>query len=98
MWRSLFEDLANQVLPEIISAKFHQCVIQAVVQVALQLSRRHHLKTIALSGGVFQNKLLLEGISKKLKKHQLSVISPQLLPMNDAGLSAGQAAIALCRQ
>ena len=98
MWCSLFEDLANKVLPQIISAKFHQCVIQAVAQVALQLSHEHHIKTIALSGGVFQNKLLLEGVSEKLRTQNLNVISPQQLPMNDAGISAGQIAIALCRQ
>ena len=94
MWQALFEDLKNQTDIAIIAARFHQCVVQAVVHTALSLCAEYHLTTVVLSGGVFQNKLLLEGVSVSLRKHKLKVIIPELLPVNDAGISAGQAVVA----
>ncbi len=95
MWLALFDDIKNQTEIAIIAARFHQCVVQAVVTTALDLCSEYGLTIVALSGGVFQNKLLLEGVSTNLKKHKLKVIIPELLPMNDAGISAGQVAVAL---
>ncbi len=95
MWLALFEDLKKQTDIAVIAARFHQCVVQAIVNTALGLCTEYGLTIVALSGGVFQNKLLLEGVSTYLKKHKLKVIIPELLPMNDAGISAGQVAVAL---
>ena len=49
------------------------------------------IKTVALSGGVFQNKLLLELCEKGLKEKKLQVIRHHLIPPNDGGLCVGQA-------
>ncbi len=95
MWQALFDDIKNQTEIAIIAARFHQCVVQAIVNTALRLCAEYGLTIVALSGGVFQNKLLLEGVSTHLKKHKLKVIIPELLPMNDAGISTGQVAVAL---
>ena len=52
---------------------------------------------MVLSGGVFQNRLLLERTEKALAKRGLRVLRPRLLPPNDGGISYGQAAVAAAR-
>lgn len=100
MWSALLEDLSNGIKTSIIAARFHHCVTQAVAQMALSLCRQYNLQTIVLSGGVFQNRLLLESTSFLIREHNLRVISPIIVPMNDAGLSIGQTVIAsaLCNR
>ncbi len=98
MWSALLDELSHKVAPAIIAARFHQCVAQAVAQTAVSLCQQNALQTIALSGGVFQNTLLLERICILLREHHLNVLIPDSIPMNDAGLSIGQAVVsaALC--
>jgi hydrogenase maturation protein HypF len=100
MWSALLDDLSNKVEPAIIAARFHHCVVQAVVQTAVFLCQQNNLRTVVLCGGVFQNCLLLERTSILLREHHLNVLSPTSVPMNDAGLSIGQAVIAsaLCHK
>jgi hydrogenase maturation protein HypF len=50
-----------------------------------------------LSGGVFQNRRLLEGVATALHAGGLRVLTPEKLPPNDGGVSYGQAAIAAAR-
>ncbi len=94
LWRALLEDLGKGTAPDIIAARFHQSLAAAVAQTANQLCQSHGLRTVVLSGGVFQNRLLLERTSQLLRKHDLSVLSPALTPANDGGLSLGQAVVA----
>ena len=67
---------------------------------------RHHRKTVigisdatgvrtaALSGGVFMNRLLLDGVSSALEQEGLTVLTPHSLPLNDGCIAYGQAAVA----
>ena len=55
------------------------------------------IDTIALSGGVFQNKILTELVTLQLKEEHFNVITHRQLPANDGGLSLGQAVIAAAR-
>jgi len=98
MWSALLDELSHKVAPAIIAARFHHCVAQAVAQTAVSLCQQNDLKTVVLSGGVFQNDLLLKRTSILLREHHLNVLSPGSVPMNDAGLSIGQVvvAVALC--
>ena len=52
------------------------------------------MKRVALSGGAFQNKTLLSGVTKALTADGFDVLSHALIPANDGGLSLGQAVIA----
>lgn len=98
LWRELLADLRQGVAPKLISARFHEGLILAITEMALQLCRQQQLNTVVLSGGVFQNRILLEGVSSRLRVQGLTLLSPRLMPANDGGLSLGQAVVAAARQ
>ena len=98
LWVALLNDLASGVTAARIAARFHSGLIQTVSQTAFDLCKQQRLDTVVLSGGVFQNRIILEGVSKRLRNCSLNVMSPHLLPANDGGLSLGQAVIAAARQ
>ncbi len=95
LWSALLRDLADEVAPGMIAARFHHAVANAVVETAAHLCHRHKIDTVVLGGGVFQNRLLLQRSSLLLRQRQLQVLSPATVPANDGGLSLGQAVIAL---
>ncbi len=94
LWSALLADLHNGVEPAIVAARFHQAVARAVTETAGRLCTEHGLQRVVLSGGVFQNRLLLERVSRRLRDQGLEVLSPVSVPANDGGLSLGQAVIA----
>ncbi|RME37221.1 MAG: carbamoyltransferase HypF, partial [Deltaproteobacteria bacterium] len=77
-----------------IACRFHLSLAQAVTDVCVRLSSRTGLKTVALSGGVFQNRFLTEALSGLLASRGLEVLRHSLVPPNDGGLALGQAVIA----
>lgn len=94
LWSALLKDLSEGVDAGIIAARFHHCVAYAVAQTAQNLCEQYQLSTVILSGGVFQNRLILARIGFLLREQNLKVLSPRATPMNDGGLSVGQAVIA----
>lgn len=97
LWDALLADLAGGRTPAAIAAAFHAGFVQALHGLALDLAQRHGLATVALSGGVFQNRLLLETLSSGLERAGLRVLLQRQVPMNDGGLALGQAAVAAVR-
>lgn len=93
LWTALFADLQRGVDKGIIAARFHHTVARAVSETAASLAAAHDIETVALNGGVWQNRLLLEESSRLLREQGLQVISPCAVPANDGGLSLGQAVI-----
>ncbi len=91
MWEELLNDLLNSVSVEDISARFHQGLAIAIQRQVGILNNT--INTIVLSGGVFQNKTLLEAVKKGLEKQKLNVLIHQRIPTNDGGISLGQAVI-----
>ena len=77
-----------------MSARFHLGVAAATVDAVTAIASARGLETAVLSGGVFQNRLLLERAAAGLTDAGLCVLVPQRLPPNDGGISFGQAAIA----
>ena len=98
MWRALLTDLRDGVRPGIVAARFHRGLARAVADLGIELADEHGLRAIVLSGGVFQNRLLLEAVSSRLEAAGRQVLLPRKLPANDGGLSLGQAAIAAARR
>ena len=78
-----------------IAAKFHRTVADIILQVCSRLRDELGLTEVCLSGGVFQNVLLLREAVQLLRSANFRVFFPQNLPANDGGLSLGQAVIAL---
>lgn len=93
--RNAMQDRKDQISRAVISAKFHETAADIVRSVCQRLSRDTGLKRVVLSGGVFQNMLLLANVFDKLEKEGLKVFIHKKVPANDGGLSLGQAMIAV---
>jgi hydrogenase maturation protein HypF len=97
LWDALLADLSRGRRPDEIAAAFHVGFARALGTLALDLASRHGVSTVALSGGVFQNRLLLEAVACGLKAAGLKVLLQRQVPANDGGLSLGQATVAAAR-
>jgi hydrogenase maturation protein HypF len=92
--RAAVSDLADGVPAEIIAARFHNGVAALVEAGCLLLRDRYGLDTVALSGGVFQNLLLLRQVVARLEARGFGVLVHSRVPCNDGGISLGQAVVA----
>jgi hydrogenase maturation protein HypF len=77
-----------------ISAKFHATIAQIVTEMCQRLSGETGITTVALSGGVFQNRLLLRKTVAHLEARGFTILTHRQVPSGDGGISVGQAAIA----
>ncbi|MBH0200945.1 MAG: carbamoyltransferase HypF [Nitrospira sp.] len=93
-WRPMIsgvlDDLRRSCSPERIAARFHVSLAAATVRVAQAAG----LPRVVLTGGCFQNRLLLALVRKRLETAGFTVYSHALVPPNDGGLSLGQAVVA----
>jgi hydrogenase maturation protein HypF len=92
--KAIYSDLVLGLAPRVVAARFHDAVARATVAAVTGLAAERGLDTAVLSGGVFQNRLLLEGVAAGLQRAGLRVMTPERLPPNDGGISYGQAAVA----
>ncbi|MFA4031350.1 carbamoyltransferase HypF [Collinsella aerofaciens] len=96
--RSLFEALLEGIRAGVPAGKlaldFHVAVARASARIANEICAREGLDTVALSGGVFMNRLLLQLLTRELKSMGLTVLVPHSVPVNDGCIAYGQAAIA----
>ena len=76
---------------------FHIAITHATTHIAREICAREGLDTVALSGGVFMNRLLLQLLTHELKDAGLAVFAPHAVPVNDGCIAYGQAAIARAR-
>jgi len=101
MWRALLDDLSSNTAVSVISARFHKGLAIAIAQMVSHLSDEAVAasapRTVVLSGGVFQNRVLLEQLTQRLQHAGFSVLSHRQMPANDGGLSLGQAVVAAAR-
>jgi hydrogenase maturation protein HypF len=88
------DDLRANVDPGRISARFHNGLAEVVVRAAECVRDRTGLATVALSGGVFQNVLLLDRAVGGLAASGFQVLVHSRVPPNDGGISLGQAVVA----
>lgn len=97
MWQSLLDDVQHKVPMGVIAAKFHNGLVKIIVKLAHNLCQEHGATKVALTGGVFQNTILLERVKIGLQYMGINVIDHSLIPPNDGGLSLGQATIAAAK-
>lgn len=80
-----------------LAAGFHQAVIRATAAAAVHAARESGVGVIGLTGGVFANRQLLQGLRASLVNHGYEVLTHRIVPGNDGGLALGQATIAAAR-
>ena len=78
-----------------LAYQFHQELARQIISAALAASHQTGIRKVALSGGVFQNRLLLRLVEEGLVKQGLITLHHHLIPPNDGGLALGQAAYAM---
>lgn len=91
---SILQDIQNGIGVAIIAAKFHNSLVQLVDRLSLSLAKQFDTHTVALSGGVWQNRFLLEKSIGLLHDHGFEVLIHNQVPTNDGGISLGQAVVA----
>ncbi len=91
---AILADIKAGVAVETISARFHQTIAQATSEACVIAAGRAGVDVVVLSGGVFQNKLLLRLTADALENAGLRVLTPRLLPPNDGQIAYGQVAVA----
>ncbi len=97
LWLALLKDLQQGRSAATISARFHQGLAHAIAESAQKLCTQNSLNTVALGGGVFQNRLLQESITERLEVAGIQVLSPVNVPANDGGVALGQSVIAAAK-
>jgi len=97
MWRALLGDLVLDTPKGVIAARFHRGFGRVVAQLGERLAREHAVTQVALTGGVFQNAILLDQVKTRLSRSGLTVLTHRDVPPNDGGIALGQAAIASAR-
>ena len=90
----IISDLKENVKISDISWKFHNSIIAFSVKLCEKIRKEYFINDIVLSGGVFQNKYLMENIVDELRKLNFKVYTHKYFPSNDGGISLGQIAIA----
>jgi hydrogenase maturation protein HypF len=100
MWRALLGDLVAATPPGVIAARFHRGLARVIAAMAVELrgdEAEPSFRAVALSGGCFQNRILFEETSRRLRTAGFEVLTHARVPPNDGGLALGQAAVAAAR-
>lgn len=97
LWPALFADLHGGRPPNEVACAFHHGLADCLLQLACDLASQHQTRSVALSGGVLQNKLLLERLDRGLRAKGFEPLMHEQVPANDGGISLGQAAIATAK-
>jgi hydrogenase maturation protein HypF len=95
--RALLEGRANGATAEHLAARFQETVAAVTRRLCGDVRTATGLRTVALSGGVFQNQWLATTLVRRLTRDGFEVHTNQLVPANDGGISYGQAAVAAAR-
>jgi hydrogenase maturation protein HypF len=94
LFTAVIKDLHDKMSKEVMAARFHNTIARLILEVCQGISRKTGLKQVALSGGVFQNRLLFRKTVALLESNGFEVYTHHQVPCNDGGISLGQAAIA----
>lgn len=89
--KELFEMKKAGKDESLLAGIFHNSLIEGAAEIAHDLCTLRGVEQVLLSGGVFQNRLMLAGLEKKLASMGLKIFINKKIPSNDAGISAGQA-------
>ncbi len=91
---SIADDIKHEVPISLISARFHNTLAEIILRMCILIRQEWDISRVALSGGVFQNRLLMRLATASLNEHGFDVLMHSLVPANDGGISLGQSVIA----
>jgi hydrogenase maturation protein HypF len=94
LFSSIVQDVCEDESLGLISARFHKTVAEIAIDICQQARARAGLNEVALSGGVWQNQVLLDLVREGLRRKEFVVYFHRQVPTNDGGLSLGQAVVA----
>ena len=94
MWQAMLADIYANTPPAILSARFHNGIAALSRQLCLKIRTETGCNTVALSGGVWQNQLLLQNTTTLLAESNFDILLHKQVPTNDGGLALGQLLIA----
>jgi len=94
LFGQIVRDLADGVPVPVIAGRFHRGLADAIARVCRGVRERTGVNTVGLTGGVFQNLLLLRLALEGLRRDGFEVLIHRQIPANDGGLSLGQAVVA----
>lgn len=97
LFMAVIGDLMLGIERGVIARKIHNTMAHVIHNICSVVGEERGLKTVALSGGVFQNRLLLRQSSRLLLGSGFTVLTHREVPCNDGGISLGQAVIANAR-
>ena len=97
LWKVLLEARLAGENPDKLAFYFHRMLARQICAACVKVSEETGLRTAALSGGVFQNRLLLDLVRSELEEAGFRVLIHSLLPPNDGGIALGQAVAAMYR-
>jgi hydrogenase maturation protein HypF len=95
---AVLDDIVYETPAAVISARFHRAVVAAIVDGCLRVAPAAGTRTVALSGGVFMNRLVISGAVRELERAGFTPLVHRLLPANDGGIAFGQAVVARSRR
>ncbi|MBN2416456.1 carbamoyltransferase HypF [bacterium] len=87
-------DAAGGLGAGVVSRRFHDGLLDLFTGLCAELGRKEKISAVAMSGGCFQNRYLLEGLAARLEQAGFTVLTHRVVPANDGGLALGQAVIA----
>ncbi len=93
-WKGLIHDYLSGMSQGKMAARIHNSIAQLALQICLLIHEEENMDTVALSGGVWQNKVLLTNTIELLQAADFNVLWHQHVPTNDGGIAYGQACIA----
>lgn len=97
LFEALLEGIEAGAPADRLALDFHVAVARSSARIATEICAREGIGTVALSGGVFMNRLLLQLLTRELKYAGLAVLVPHTVPVNDGCIAYGQAAVASAR-
>lgn len=97
LFKALLEGIEAGAPAGRLALDFHIAVVRSSARIAREICAHEGIDTVALSGGVFMNRLLLQLLTRKLKDAGLTVLVPHTVPVNDGCIAYGQAAVARAR-
>lgn len=95
---AIADDVRRKVAPSTIAAKFHNAIVRSVIKEAKAMRRNRGITNVVLSGGSFQNGVILGRTEAALKENGFSVFTHRQVPCNDGGVAVGQLRIAAQRR